>query len=520
VGGGNGRVYYIDFLASNDSGEQCTGTVKVGVPPSKKKSVTDDGPLYTSSSDTSLCGVGISNKPPVIHSLPIESTIVTQQYQYDVEASDPEGGALNYALTASPDGMAIDANTGLIQWTPSLEQEGQHEVSIYVLDEQDGSTLQNYTLTVNPPLNSNPIITSMPVAQAKVGISYQYSVIASDPDGDSLSYVLDMYPDGMNISSEGVINWMATNEQVDEHTVTLSVYDGQGGVAYQSYSVTVPIGNSEPVIISEPLPQAWVNEPYSYSVIAQDADGDALEYQLLLSPTGMLISNNGVITWAPETTQAGDHNIEIQVSDGRGGIAVQSYVLTATIPNHNPIITSLPELNATTTIEYNYQVLAEDSDGDPLNYALLTSPQEMQISTDGFVNWTPVIGQEGSYEIIVLVTDGQGGSVNQSYVIDVVARGNTAPLITSIPQGFVLIGDEFNYSIIVEDAEGDAVVLQLETAPAGMQLDKNSSVLAWSPSVSDLGVHNVSIKATDSFGASTIQTFQMIVAFPNRPPRD
>ncbi|MGE5251103.1 MAG: hypothetical protein ACM3QS_12940, partial [Bacteroidota bacterium] len=45
---GNGRVYYITFMAVNQSGGTCTGTVQVGVPPTKDATAVGDGPLYDS----------------------------------------------------------------------------------------------------------------------------------------------------------------------------------------------------------------------------------------------------------------------------------------------------------------------------------------------------------------------------------------------------------------------------------------------------------------------------------------
>jgi len=49
-GGGNGRVYHIDFQASDGAGGVCTGEVLVGVPHDQGKGSTpvDDGRLYDS----------------------------------------------------------------------------------------------------------------------------------------------------------------------------------------------------------------------------------------------------------------------------------------------------------------------------------------------------------------------------------------------------------------------------------------------------------------------------------------
>ncbi|MFZ0545856.1 MAG: ExeM/NucH family extracellular endonuclease [Candidatus Promineifilaceae bacterium] len=52
VGGGNGRVYHIYFMATDDSGMSCSGEVLVGVPASRLiNPPIDDGALYDSTAD-------------------------------------------------------------------------------------------------------------------------------------------------------------------------------------------------------------------------------------------------------------------------------------------------------------------------------------------------------------------------------------------------------------------------------------------------------------------------------------
>jgi hypothetical protein len=47
-GTGNGRVYEISYIAVDDSGAECVGSVNVSVPHNKKKEAIDDGQYYDS----------------------------------------------------------------------------------------------------------------------------------------------------------------------------------------------------------------------------------------------------------------------------------------------------------------------------------------------------------------------------------------------------------------------------------------------------------------------------------------
>jgi hypothetical protein len=86
-------------------------------------------------------------------SLTIESTpIATAKerifYTYNVEATDDNKGTLTYSLTASPAGMAINANTGVISWTPTKDQIGENEVVVQV-SVGNQAISQSFTVTVD-----------------------------------------------------------------------------------------------------------------------------------------------------------------------------------------------------------------------------------------------------------------------------------------------------------------------------------------------------------------------------------
>ena len=84
---------------------------------------------------------------------------------------------------------------------------------------------------------------------------------------------------------------------------------------------------------------------YRYDADAVDPDDDSLIYTLLTSPDGMVIGpDDGLVTWAPTAEQIGDHLVEIEADDGRGGTAVQRYIVSVKPEdeNHPPIIVSQP----------------------------------------------------------------------------------------------------------------------------------------------------------------------------------
>ncbi|MCI0535158.1 MAG: putative Ig domain-containing protein, partial [Verrucomicrobiales bacterium] len=134
-------------------------------------------------------------------------------------------------------------------------------------------------------------------------------------------------------------------------------------------------------------------EGYFYDSDAIDPDGDRVTFALTVFPEGMTISpSTGLILWVPTASQIGNHNVAVQVSDGRGGTATQSYVISV-LPdpaNHAPIIISEPSTSTVVNKPYSYDVDALDPDGDQLTYLLALSPTGMSINPNtGLIQWTP-----------------------------------------------------------------------------------------------------------------------------------
>ena len=96
-----------------------------------------------------------------------------------------------------------------------------------------GSARQDYTLVVDTsPANANPFITSTPPLAATAGNAYQYQVVASDPESETLSYELMQSPAGMQLdAATGLIQWTPTPDQKGLRMVLVAVRDPQSGQA-------------------------------------------------------------------------------------------------------------------------------------------------------------------------------------------------------------------------------------------------------------------------------------------------
>ena len=159
----------------------------------------------------------------MINSQAVLTVNESELYQYNAEATDPDGDAIQYSLGTAPVTMTIDAQTGLISWSPNFESAGNHSVVIQATDPEGLFGIQSYTLDVSN-INRAPIVSSSAITLGTENTSYSYDVEAMDPDDDALTYSLTNSPAGMTIDAQaGLITWTPSYESAGTHSVSIAV---------------------------------------------------------------------------------------------------------------------------------------------------------------------------------------------------------------------------------------------------------------------------------------------------------
>jgi len=82
---------------------------------------------------------------PVITTTAPVTGFVDEVYTYDVDATGVP--APTYTLTTAPNGMTIDAGTGVISWTPAQNQTGSHNIVVEATS-ASGTDTQAFAVTV------------------------------------------------------------------------------------------------------------------------------------------------------------------------------------------------------------------------------------------------------------------------------------------------------------------------------------------------------------------------------------
>ncbi len=163
---------------------------------------------------------------------------------------------------------------------------------------------------------------------------------------------------------------------------------------------------------------------------------------------------------------------------------------------------------------------AIDPDGDALSFILLAGPKGMILDkSTGLLRWRPQATDEGQHQVQVSVDDAQGGVATQSFAIQVVvAPPNQPPVITSEPTFEAHAEAAYAYPVIATDPDGEQPHYELFDFPSGMTIDQATGLIQWTPSLSQVGLHVVTVAAIDAAGAGSLQGYRLLVRQANQAP--
>ncbi len=370
--------------------------------------------------------------------------------------------------------------------------------------------------------NFPPVFTSRPIRGGVANSEYRYRLAAIDHNSDPIDFELMNAPAGMQVGVDGYITWSPAFADVGSYVVRIMARDGQGGESAQEYLLTIRDTDSPAIFTTDPLLEAYPNIEYTYKARAYDPEGDEVHFYLESGPAGMSVNlTDGQVVWTPSDSDVGDHDISIEARGRFGGqSAFQNYVLRVNGDNQPPRIISSAITSVYVGSEYSYTVNALDTDETLLlNYQLVTSPPLMSITElTGVITWSPVSTDVGEHLVQVQVIDSDGLIDSQEFTLTVL-EGNAAPIITSAPPSHATINTTYIYNIIGSDENAsDVLSYTLESGPIEMDVDGATGTLSWEPGDTDVGPHDVSVRATDSIGAYAQQNFVLTVQSNDSEP--
>jgi hypothetical protein len=362
------------------------------------------------------------------------------------------GGTLKLSSVTVNDADWIAlANIGNLVYAPTAA--GSDTFTFTVEDDSDNSTdatPNTITFTVTAPVitpppvtpppvtpapNSAPVFTSTAIMNAAAGTVYSYAIAASDIDDTALN-IGGTYPSWLSLTDNGngsaVLFGMPSNDNVGEHSVTLTVRDNDNASSTQSFTLTVAEGekvNTAPVISGTPISSIKEGENYQFTPTVSDADkDDKLTFSLSGQPQWMSVNAaSGVISGTPAQNDVEmTSNLTLTVNDNSGADnATDSMTFSVTVSNVNQAPKAVADnfkLNLNDSNTYVLMVLSNDSDldGDAISITGANTSTG-SVTTDGTsLTLTTQTGFVGQVQLIYTITDGH----------DTFAEGNVELLIS------------------------------------------------------------------------------------------
>ncbi len=285
------------------------------------------------------------------------STIV-----YQAVASDPDGDPITYRLSG-PDSalLSIDAVSGAVRLlsSPNFEARSSYNFTVHADDGRGGTAAQTVTLNIQD-VNEAPTIasgTTAAVAENSAASTIVYQTLASDPDGDPVTYRLSGTDAALlSIDASGAVRLItpANFEARSSYSFTVHAEDGLGGTDAQPVTLTIQDVNEAPVITSGTTATIAENSPTStvvYQVVASDPEGTALTYSLGGADAARFtIDQNGAVRFiqSPDFETRSSYSFSVHASDG-SLVATRGVTVTVTDVNESvgstPIITETSAAN-------------------------------------------------------------------------------------------------------------------------------------------------------------------------------
>jgi hypothetical protein len=409
------------------------------------------------------------------------------------------GSNISYEIVGGADAalFTINAVTGALSFVnaPNFEIPGDVDANnMYdvVVRATDGSQSDTQAIAVTVTnIDEAPVMPASASTSVVEGDTAVATLLASDPEGNTLSYVISGGADAALFAIDavtGALSFVAGRDfeapsdagADNVYNVIVTASDGVNSTT-QSLTVIVTDQNEAPVITATGALSVIENSMAVTTVTAADVDGPAISFAIAGGADAALFTIDpvtGVLSFiaAPDFEAAGDANgdnvydVIVAASDG-SLIDTQALAITVTNANEAVSITSnggdassaiaLTENSTAVTI-----VTASDLDGDAISYSIAGGADAALFTIDGvtgelsFANLTDFEAPADSnsdniYDIIVAASD--GSIVDLQSLLITVADLNEAPVLPASISATVVENGTAVTTIAAVDTEGGAL---------------------------------------------------------------
>ncbi|MDY6933575.1 MAG: DUF2341 domain-containing protein [Spirochaetota bacterium] len=473
------------------------------------------------------------NHPPVLE--PIGDKILSrgESLQFTVSATDPDGDDMVYSASNLPTRSNFDTQTGIFTWSPEYEQSGNYPDVLFKVTDNGTPPKSDHeyiTITVGK-INRPPTIDSIGDKEIYMGEILQFTVSATDPDGDDMIFsISDLPAEATFNNSTGIFSWTPGAGQSGIFTICFTVNDTGTPSESDSETITISVGNTNRPPALDPIGNKIVNEGelLEFSITATDPEGDDLIFSASNLPSGSSFNpDTQIFSWTPTPDQSGNYvNVLFTVTDIATFPESDSEAICITVGDINrpPVLDPIGNKTVNEGELLEFTITASDPDGNDLFYSASNLPLGANFDMENKVfSWTPNYNDSGNYnDIIFTVTDDGTPPENDSESISIsVGDINRPPVLYPIGDRTADEGVLLTFTLQATDIDGHNLTYSGSNLPSGAYVNPITGLFSWTPSYDQSGNHeNIVLTVTDDGipTESDSETINIMVGDVNRPP--
>jgi hypothetical protein len=468
------------------------------VPPSKPGSaeVVANSPIGIGASATFT--VTVTNHPPVAHDLSV-STMENSKVDVKLSADDPDGDPLTFTAVDGPHHGTLtgDIAAGTATYTPAANFSGSDS---FTFKANDGKVDSNVaTASIDVVQVNRPPTTSNQVASVREGETTNVTLVASDPDGDPLTFSIVTQPlHGTLAGTPPNMTYRPADNYYGDDSFMFKANDGRSDSNISTVGISVIPVSRPPVASSEPVA---VNEDASVTIklSASSSSAQSVDFTIATSPAhGTLgpVTRTGpmsaTVLYRPAANYNGHDSFTFTATDGSLTSSPAIVDISVLAVNHAPVAGDVRQ--SLGGASWQVALNATDADGDNLTFSIVSGPEKGTLGqivqsgpSSATVVYTPNPDQSGPDSFTFKANDGKVDSnVATAFLTVEATAASRQPAPAENPQPVPHTPSKEDQNISQRLSIRDRVSTDLSVAPstqANAGTDEKSTGASFGPNM-------------------------------------